>query len=539
MSLVGFWFVQSANLQSVQSQTDRMHSDLYSQVGHGNLLERVAKVSGKTFLVSNSSELSSAKSSAKPGDAIVFKNGTYSNFSFTIDISGDATHPIYILAEDNQGVTFTGSSYININGDYVHFEGFVLKEIPSHAITIRGDHVRVTHCMSDHVGSNVGHFVIYLKGSSEFAEIDNNLFYDTHSIDIAFYQSHEPGKDQNCHRPHVHHNTFKDHKKRFSNGGECIMAGWGSETSHDNNDIEAIIEYNHFLRCQGDQEVISLKSSRNIVRYNYFEDCGDSHISMRSGDYNQIIGNVMVGNEVTCIRLNGRGNYVANNYFNLNSSDGYQILTFHGMTTMWPTEDNTVIFNTFSGGKDILYVRTRSTVTIPLKGNVIANNIFLLDTPGKLFNDQTGALSQEEMFNRNTFENNIIWSKSNSSALNSWNTGSSQVADPLLVLENNIPTLSAASPAIDKGKAIFGGKPEHDITLYIRDSLPDIGAYEFASASTLLGDVNGDGVVDELDIQACVDHILEVQDWGEAADVNGDGRVNVLDVQRIVGILSQ
>jgi hypothetical protein len=50
----------------------------------------------------------------------------------------------------------------------------------------------------------------------------------------------------------------------------------------------------------------------------------------------------------------------------------------------------------------------------------------------------------------------------------------------------------------------------------------------------LEGDVNGDGLVDVADIEACVGHILGRQDWGEAADVNGDGRVNVLDVQRIV-----
>jgi hypothetical protein len=55
----------------------------------------------------------------------------------------------------------------------------------------------------------------------------------------------------------------------------------------------------------------------------------------------------------------------------------------------------------------------------------------------------------------------------------------------------------------------------------------------------LRGDVNRDGVVDELDTQACVDHFLGSRDWGEAADVNGDGQVNVLDVQLIVGILSQ
>jgi len=44
-------------------------------------------------------------------------------------------------------------------------------------------------------------------------------------------------------------------------------------------------------------------------------------------------------------------------------------------------------------------------------------------------------------------------------------------------------------------------------------------------------------VVDVLDIQACVNHILGRHDWRGAADVTEDGLVNVLDVQEIVNIL--
>jgi hypothetical protein len=52
------------------------------------------------------------------------------------------------------------------------------------------------------------------------------------------------------------------------------------------------------------------------------------------------------------------------------------------------------------------------------------------------------------------------------------------------------------------------------------------------------GDVNRDGSVTAADVQACLSHILGLQDWGEAADVNEDGSVNVLDVQTIINIFS-
>ena len=68
---------------------------------------------------------------------------------------------------------------------------------------------------------------------------------------------------------------------------------------------------------------------------------------------------------------------------------------------------------------------------------------------------------------------------------------------------------------------------------------PDLGAYEFAPGSQLVGDVNRDGQVDQQDVQACVNHVLGIGDWGVSADVNGDGAVNVLDVQRVVNIISE
>lgn len=51
------------------------------------------------------------------------------------------------------------------------------------------------------------------------------------------------------------------------------------------------------------------------------------------------------------------------------------------------------------------------------------------------------------------------------------------------------------------------------------------------------GDLNNDGQVDIHDLQACVNHILGTQDWGDKADVNDDGSVDILDVQGIVKII--
>ena len=53
----------------------------------------------------------------------------------------------------------------------------------------------------------------------------------------------------------------------------------------------------------------------------------------------------------------------------------------------------------------------------------------------------------------------------------------------------------------------------------------------------VVGDVDKNGAVNSLDVQACVNHILGVQDYGNAADVNKDTLINSLDIQRIVNII--
>lgn len=80
----------------------------------------------------------------------------------------------------------------------------------------------------------------------------------------------------------------------------------------------------------------------------------------------------------------------------------------------------------------------------------------------------------------------------------------------------------------------FGYNADITGTVRPQGSAWDIGPYEYVSGSALLGDVNGDGQVDEEDVRACLRHILDFEDWGDHADVNNDGGVDVIDLQRIV-----
>ena len=57
------------------------------------------------------------------------------------------------------------------------------------------------------------------------------------------------------------------------------------------------------------------------------------------------------------------------------------------------------------------------------------------------------------------------------------------------------------------------------------------------SENVLLGDVNGDGMINVLDVVQLVNFILSGVDVTPASDVNVDGTLNVLDVIQLVNMI--
>ena len=61
-------------------------------------------------------------------------------------------------------------------------------------------------------------------------------------------------------------------------------------------------------------------------------------------------------------------------------------------------------------------------------------------------------------------------------------------------------------------------------------------------AECTAGDVNGDGIINVLDIVSTVAFVMNTQaptdDQACAADYNGDGIINVLDIVSIVGVIT-
>ena len=54
--------------------------------------------------------------------------------------------------------------------------------------------------------------------------------------------------------------------------------------------------------------------------------------------------------------------------------------------------------------------------------------------------------------------------------------------------------------------------------------------------SIILGDVNGDGELNILDVVTLVDIIMSNENYIAAGDINGDGYLNIMDVVQLVNV---
>jgi len=60
---------------------------------------------------------------------------------------------------------------------------------------------------------------------------------------------------------------------------------------------------------------------------------------------------------------------------------------------------------------------------------------------------------------------------------------------------------------------------------------------EMDFSSSLLGDINDDGVINVLDVVGLVNIVLGIEDFNPAGDMNNDGLINVLDVVILVNLI--
>ena len=274
-------------------------------------------------LVDSPESYKKALKKSKPGDRIILKNGIWNDFEILFKANGSKGSPITLTAQDYGKVVLTGQSNLRIAGEYLIVSGLVFKNgfTPSSSvISFRQNENNVAS------NSRITQMVIDNYTNPDRFESDywvamygkNNRFDNSHLVGkrnkgvTLAVRLNTKNSQQNHHR--IDHNYFGPRPVFGSNGGETLRIG----TSHYSlTDSFTVVENNYFDRCNGEVEIISVKSGKNkVINNTFYESRGT--LTLRHGNGNLIEGNVFFGNGVDHtggVRIINRDQVVRNNYF--------------------------------------------------------------------------------------------------------------------------------------------------------------------------------------------------------------------------------
>jgi Chondroitinase B/Concanavalin A-like lectin/glucanases superfamily len=439
--------------------------------------------SGATYRVGSLADLTTRINSAVPGDQIILSNGVYTSSSaLNITKIGTSANPIVIQAETIGGAEISGTKGFTLSSPaaYITVQGFKFTHSGNISISSGTSHCRFTRNIIQ-LTIPATNDVSYININGDDVEIDRNELRNKSTLgemlDIAGSGS------QVARRLWVHHNYFHDFTSPGGNGAETIRWGLSGLSLSTGN---GLCEYNLFVRCDGENEMISNKSSGNTYRYNTVLDCVGGEISQRHGNDCLYYGNYM--RNTAGIRVYGDRHKIFSNYLesnsigvNMGNGDG-DVYAGDPLTSHDRPDDNMVEFNTFVNNSTHYQMGGR-TGGLGSSNNVVANNIF--QGGGSM-----ASISSSAPYT-GTFTNNIRWQTS--SAGNMPASGYVTV-NPLLAPDaSGILHLQPGSPALNAGVAahdyygtlLSNTNFSPDMDAQTRDATPDIGADEISGAPIL------------------------------------------------------
>ena len=284
----------------------------------------------KEWLVDSQTAYKKALKKVKAGDNIVLANGTYNNFEILFEGKGTKEQPITLKAETKGKVFLTGQSNLRLAGKHLVVSGLVFKDgfTPSSAVVaFRSNkdnlafHSRVTEVVIDNFTNpdkRESDYWVAIYG--QYNRLDHNYLSGKRNKGVTVAVRLNTKESQENHHQ-IDHNYFGPRPILGSNGGETLRIG----TSHYSlSNSFTVVENNYFDRCDGEVEIISVKSGKNEIRNNvFFESRGT--LTLRHGNGNLIEENVFIGNGVDHtggIRVINKDQIIRNNY--LEGLTGYR-----------------------------------------------------------------------------------------------------------------------------------------------------------------------------------------------------------------------
>ena len=446
----------------------------------------------ETVTVNTIPELVAAVAAAEPGDRVLLADGTYTDIG-AIALTNTAANPehedITIAAANRGKAVFTGDTRITLrDSSYLVFRDFFFDSAVTSApgtvaasgnvLTLdRTSFSKVTNNYFYHSGNSGSPFarVLYIFNTSTDNQVAHNTFEDPVGTPITVRDNKQADvtADEQNDNNWIHHNVFKNGKYtldaypqlRDANGMEAIQLGVGGGTG---TELFARVENNLFQNYTGDAaEIVSNKSSQNVIRYNTFRN-NQSGLTLRGGDDIVVDGNFFLGMGAG-MRVFGRRHIIRNNYFT-----GGQIGIVMPTGTLpgyVVGEDVTIVNNTFvNNAVNELYIGAPNTPNDQPTNTLVANNLVVTNR-GTAFRT-AGSVGT-------TFSNNIAYL-----------TGSAQpgtidpgivTADPNLTPDGELSRPSADSVIIDRGQHLDDVGLPFDMDGQSRTGRPDVGADEVST----------------------------------------------------------
>ncbi|ASP48657.1 polysaccharide lyase 6 family protein [Cognaticolwellia beringensis] len=372
----------------------------------------------KEWLVDDQVAYKNALKKVKAGDNIVLSNGTWNDFEILFEGNGTKEKPITLKAQTKGKVILTGQSNLRLAGKHLIVSGLVFKDgfTPSSAVVaFRSNkdslayHSRVTEVVIDNFSNpdkRESDYWVAIYG--QYNRLDHNYLSGKRNKGVTVAVRLNTKESQENHHK-IDHNYFGPRPILGSNGGETLRIG----TSHYSlSNSFTVVENNYFDRCDGEVEIISVKSGKNEIRNNvFFESRGT--LTLRHGNGNIIEENVFLGNGVDHtggIRVINKDQIIRNNY--LEGLTGYRFGS--GFTVMngvpnssinryHQVENALVENNSFINVKHIQLAAgsDKERSAVPISSTIQNNLIFNEDgqQPFTLFDDVSGIKFKDNVAN--------------------------------------------------------------------------------------------------------------------------------------------
>lgn len=463
-------------------------------------------------LVTTASSLQTTVNAAAPGATIIVKNGSYANFYASFSKIATAQNPITIKAETVGGVTLTGDSrFVFKKSAYITFEGFVFNCTGNNTLIKleASNNIRISRNVFELTTANAIKWIVIVGTFDDYTfqflshhnRIDHNIFKNklTGGNFITIDGTYNQAKTENYQSQYdrIDHNYFYKNYPRAENEKESIRIG---NSQLCNSSGFTTVEFNLFEECDGDPEIVSVKSNDNSIRYNTFNG-NHGTLCLRQGNRSRVEGNYFFGGGkpnamfgaqtiyTGGIRVYGTDHTIINNYF-----EGLQGTVWEAPITLtqgevitgsstnyslhFRPERITIAYNTLVNnayGIELGYTKADGSYNKKLMDIKMANNLVVGSQNNlvKYYSDQQGAVS---------WMNNIMYPTGTAQLITgggAFSVDQVLVLNPNLALDGTIWKATNTSPVI--ADAVPSLNVNQDIDGQPRLAISNAGADNFST----------------------------------------------------------